>query len=168
LRILPGGRATACLHHERCLEALAADRAATVSAESPSGAGTAGDAASRGRPAPQPPGDDGAAGPLLTAAGLAVSFPVGGQLMARMRHTERLLRAVDGVDLEVRRGEALALVGSPAPGSPPWPWPWPGCGRPTGARSGSAAGCCRPGGRATTGGVSRWSSRTRTPRSTPG
>src|SRR5712671_17900 len=28
LRILPGGRATACLHHERCLEALAADRAA--------------------------------------------------------------------------------------------------------------------------------------------
>jgi oligopeptide/dipeptide ABC transporter ATP-binding protein len=28
LRTLPGGRATACLHHERCLEALAADRAA--------------------------------------------------------------------------------------------------------------------------------------------
>ena len=27
LRILPGGRATACLHYERCLEALAADRA---------------------------------------------------------------------------------------------------------------------------------------------
>jgi oligopeptide/dipeptide ABC transporter ATP-binding protein len=27
LRMLPGGRATACLHYERCLEALAADRA---------------------------------------------------------------------------------------------------------------------------------------------
>jgi oligopeptide/dipeptide ABC transporter ATP-binding protein len=27
LRLLPGGRATACLHHERCIEALAADRA---------------------------------------------------------------------------------------------------------------------------------------------
>jgi hypothetical protein len=27
LRILPGGRATACLHYERCLDALAADRA---------------------------------------------------------------------------------------------------------------------------------------------
>jgi oligopeptide/dipeptide ABC transporter ATP-binding protein len=27
LRLLPGGRATACLHHERCLEAVAADRA---------------------------------------------------------------------------------------------------------------------------------------------
>jgi oligopeptide/dipeptide ABC transporter ATP-binding protein len=28
LRVLPSGRATACLHHERCREALAADRAA--------------------------------------------------------------------------------------------------------------------------------------------
>ena len=27
LRLLPGGRATACLHHERCREAVAADRA---------------------------------------------------------------------------------------------------------------------------------------------
>jgi oligopeptide/dipeptide ABC transporter ATP-binding protein len=27
LRLLPGGRATACLHHERCIEALTADRA---------------------------------------------------------------------------------------------------------------------------------------------
>jgi oligopeptide/dipeptide ABC transporter ATP-binding protein len=27
LRLLPGGRATACLHHERCLEAAAAQRA---------------------------------------------------------------------------------------------------------------------------------------------
>jgi oligopeptide/dipeptide ABC transporter ATP-binding protein len=28
LRLLPGGRATACLHHERCLQAAGADRAA--------------------------------------------------------------------------------------------------------------------------------------------
>jgi hypothetical protein len=27
LRLLPGGRATACLHYERCSEAAAADRA---------------------------------------------------------------------------------------------------------------------------------------------
>jgi oligopeptide/dipeptide ABC transporter ATP-binding protein len=27
LRLLPGGRATACLHYERCLDAVAADRA---------------------------------------------------------------------------------------------------------------------------------------------
>jgi len=25
--LLPGGRATACLHYERCLDAVAADRA---------------------------------------------------------------------------------------------------------------------------------------------
>ncbi len=29
LRLLPGGRSTACLHYERCLEAVAADRTAT-------------------------------------------------------------------------------------------------------------------------------------------
>jgi oligopeptide/dipeptide ABC transporter ATP-binding protein len=54
--------------------------------------------------------------PLLTARDVSVTFPVGGQLMARLRHTERLLRAVDGVDLEVRRGEALALVGESGSG----------------------------------------------------
>jgi oligopeptide/dipeptide ABC transporter ATP-binding protein len=54
--------------------------------------------------------------PLLAARGLSVSFPVGSQLMARIRHEERLLRAVDGVDLDVRRGEALALVGESGSG----------------------------------------------------
>jgi oligopeptide transport system ATP-binding protein len=33
-----------------------------------------------------------------------------------MRHQERMLRAVDGVDLEIRRGEALALVGESGSG----------------------------------------------------
>jgi oligopeptide/dipeptide ABC transporter ATP-binding protein len=54
--------------------------------------------------------------PLLTASGVSVSFPVGSQLAARIRHEERLLRAVDGVDLEIRRGEALALVGESGSG----------------------------------------------------
>jgi oligopeptide/dipeptide ABC transporter ATP-binding protein len=36
--------------------------------------------------------------------------------MGRLRHEERLLRAVDGVDLEIRRGEALALVGESGSG----------------------------------------------------
>ena len=38
-----------------------------------------------------------------------MSFQVGSLLAARFRGHERLLHAVDGVDLEVRRGEALAL-----------------------------------------------------------
>ena len=54
--------------------------------------------------------------PLLSARGVSVSFPVGSQLTARIRHEERLLRAVDGVDLEIRHGEALALVGESGSG----------------------------------------------------
>ncbi len=54
--------------------------------------------------------------PLLTAAGVAVSFAVGSRLAGRIRHEERVLRAVDGVDIEVRRGEALALVGESGSG----------------------------------------------------
>jgi oligopeptide transport system ATP-binding protein len=54
--------------------------------------------------------------PLLSARGVSVSFPVGSKLTARIRHEERLLRAVDGVDLEIRRGEALALVGESGSG----------------------------------------------------
>jgi oligopeptide transport system ATP-binding protein len=54
--------------------------------------------------------------PLLTARDLAVHFPAFSKLVARLHHMERLLRAVDGVDLEVRRGEALALVGESGSG----------------------------------------------------
>jgi oligopeptide/dipeptide ABC transporter ATP-binding protein len=55
-------------------------------------------------------------GPLLTAHGLSVFFPVGSQAVARLRNEERVLRAVDGVDLEIGRGEALALVGESGSG----------------------------------------------------
>ena len=55
-------------------------------------------------------------GPLLTATGLEVTFGVGSSLAARLRHEARVLRAVDGVDLEIRRGEALALVGESGSG----------------------------------------------------
>jgi oligopeptide transport system ATP-binding protein len=58
----------------------------------------------------------GAGTPILAARGVSVSFAVGSKVAARVRHEERLLRAVDGVDLEVGRGEALALVGESGSG----------------------------------------------------
>jgi peptide/nickel transport system ATP-binding protein len=57
-----------------------------------------------------------AVGPLLSATGIAVYFQVGSQLAARVRHEPSLLHAVDGVDLELGRGEALALVGESGSG----------------------------------------------------
>ena len=45
---------------------------------------------------------------ILSVEDLAVHFPVGGGLFGGGR---RLLRAVDGVDLELKRGECLGLVG---------------------------------------------------------
>jgi oligopeptide transport system ATP-binding protein len=53
---------------------------------------------------------------ILEAAGVEVSFSVGSSLGARLRHQQHLLRAVDSVDLTVRRGEALALVGESGSG----------------------------------------------------
>ena len=62
---------------------------------------------------------DGAPGPAgapLSAREVSVFFPVGSQVMARVQGEERRLRAVDGVDLEIGRGEALALVGESGSG----------------------------------------------------
>jgi oligopeptide/dipeptide ABC transporter ATP-binding protein len=61
----------------------------------------------------QPPD---AVGPLLSAAGLSVSFALGSAIVARLRHEAHLLHAVDGVDMEIQRGEALALVGESGSG----------------------------------------------------
>ncbi|HEY1706565.1 MAG TPA: ABC transporter ATP-binding protein [Trebonia sp.] len=65
-----------------------------------------------GQPGAGQPGAE----PLLAAVGVEVSFPVGSRLGARLRHQPHLLRAVDGVDLGVRKGEALALVGESGSG----------------------------------------------------
>jgi len=53
---------------------------------------------------------------ILEAAGVEVSFSVGSSISARLRHQQHLLHAVDGVDLTVRKGEALALVGESGSG----------------------------------------------------
>jgi peptide/nickel transport system ATP-binding protein len=50
------------------------------------------------------PGDD----VILSVEDLAVHFPVGGGFLGG---GQRLLRAVDGIDLELKRGECLGLVG---------------------------------------------------------
>jgi oligopeptide/dipeptide ABC transporter ATP-binding protein len=55
-------------------------------------------------------------GPLLEATDLAVSFSLGSSLIARMRHEAHVLHAVDGVDMTIPRGEALALVGESGSG----------------------------------------------------
>jgi oligopeptide/dipeptide ABC transporter ATP-binding protein len=53
---------------------------------------------------------------LLEVAGLSVTFTVASAIAARLRHAERHLHAVDGVDLRIERGEALALVGESGSG----------------------------------------------------
>src|SRR6266702_2354020 len=50
---------------------------------------------------------------ILSVEDLAVHFPLGGGLLGRDR---RLLRAVDGVDLKLKRGECLGLVGESGSG----------------------------------------------------
>jgi len=50
--------------------------------------------------------------PLLEVRGVAMHFPVDGRIGPRLRSSEReVLRAVDGVDLELARGETMGLVG---------------------------------------------------------
>jgi len=65
-------------------------------------------------PVGQPSAPDGA--PLLAATGLKVTFPLAAGLITRMRHEARVLRAVDGVDMTIGRGQALALVGESGSG----------------------------------------------------
>jgi oligopeptide transport system ATP-binding protein len=54
--------------------------------------------------------------PLLSVDGMAVSFAVGSRLAARIKNEQRFLHAVDGVDLDIAKGEALALVGESGSG----------------------------------------------------
>jgi oligopeptide/dipeptide ABC transporter ATP-binding protein len=107
-------------------ETLAAVDAATPEPDAPAGSAafetaklSPDDAAAHGPVSAEdfvPHAPPGATGPLLDARRVAVGFHVGGSLAARLRHEARVLRAVDGVDLTVERGEALALVGESGSG----------------------------------------------------
>jgi oligopeptide/dipeptide ABC transporter ATP-binding protein len=54
--------------------------------------------------------------PLLSVKGMAVSFAVGSRLAARIKNEQRFLHAVDGVDLDLAKGESVALVGESGSG----------------------------------------------------
>jgi oligopeptide transport system ATP-binding protein len=54
--------------------------------------------------------------PLLSVKDMAVSFAVGSRLAARIKNEQRFLHAVDGVDLDLAKGESLALVGESGSG----------------------------------------------------
>ena len=57
-----------------------------------------------------------AAAPKLTVKGLRKLFPVGGTLLDRVLGRQPLVRAVDGIDFEVRSGEVFGLLGESGSG----------------------------------------------------
>jgi peptide/nickel transport system ATP-binding protein len=63
-------------------------------------------------PADRPDGPDGlSAQPILKVEDLAVHFPARGGLLGGIFGGQRWLKAVDGVDLDLKPGECLGLVG---------------------------------------------------------
>ncbi len=80
--------------------------------------GESGESGESGEPKePGEPGEPGEPEELLRLSGLEVHFPVrGGLLDVIARTPAAVVRAVDGIDLSIRRGEVLALVGESGSG----------------------------------------------------
>ena len=116
--LLPAGdaRLARCLLYEP--DAAEADAAEADAADVFAGGGSRDTAPAGGLPAPASPGGAvtpaGATGPvagedvLLEARGLTMHFPVTAGIF---RHVVGHVRAVDGVDFDIARGETLGLVG---------------------------------------------------------
>ena len=63
------------------------------------------------------PGIESPGWPLIEVRGLEVHFPIRGGFMDTLRRRPRgVVRAVDGIDLTLLRGEVLALVGESGSG----------------------------------------------------
>ena len=75
---------------------------------------------------------------VLQVDDLKVYYPVRQGLMGRVLY----VKAVDGVTLDVEKGEVLGIVGgeSPAAGSPPWARPYASSSAPREAGSSSTDG----------------------------
>ena len=97
-----------------------------------------------------------------------MQFVLSDSMLRRARRVSpEVLRAVDGVDLEIARGEALGLVGESGCGKSTLGRCIVGLYTPTArARSGTTASRSRPGASAPSGGGCRSCSRIRTRRST--
>ena len=149
LRPLPGGRATACLHYERCLEAVAADRPAMSRPQAvpggPPGPSTAGRCSRR-------------AGSRCTSRS-ARSWPRGSGTSSACCTPST---GSTWTSAAARRWPWSASRGRASRRSP---WRWPGCSRADrGEITLRRQAAARPAGPARTSAGSRWSSRTRIPR----